>query len=118
MKPGPDPIEPDPGGGREANAAIEVRVNDEAWLRAPSFFNAGPDDPVFVLDPESGAITFGDGINGRRPPVGGDISVSYRYGDGASGHVAKWIDGESDLLGFWVDLSRGVQAVGWRKPPC
>jgi hypothetical protein len=71
-----------------------------------------------VLDPESGAISFGDGVNGRKPPIPGDIAVSYQYGGGASGNVAKQVDGENDLAGFWVDVGRRSQAAGWRKPPC
>jgi hypothetical protein len=106
-------VRPAPGDVRE----VEVRVNGEAWIRARSLLDAGPDDPVFVLNAETGAVTFGDGVNGRKPPVGGgDISVSYRYGDGSSGNIAKRIDAESDLKGFWVVAGAACQAVGWRKP--
>ena len=105
-----------PAHEREAEAMVEVSVNGEAWTRARSLSDAGPDDPVFVLDPESGGVTFGDGVNGRQPPVGaGVIVVSYRYGDGSSGNIARRIDDESDLTGFWVDLRCDRQAVGWRK---
>jgi hypothetical protein len=96
---------------------VEVRVNGEAWTHTQSLLDAGPGDHVYVLNPETGAVTFGDGVNGRKPPVGGgDISVSYRYGDGSSGNIAKRIDAESDLTGFWVVAEAGCQAVGWRKP--
>lgn len=79
--------------------------------------DAGPDDNVYVLDPETGVVTFGDRVNGRKPPVGGgDISVSYRYGDGSSGNIAKRIDAESDLIGFCVVADAACHAVGWRKP--
>ncbi len=106
-------IRPAPDDVRE----VEVRVNGEAWTHAQSLLDAGPGDHVYVLNPETGAVTFGDGVNGRKPPVGGgDISVSYRCGDGSSGNIAKRIDAESDLTGFWVVAEAGCQAVGWRKP--
>jgi hypothetical protein len=101
----------------EVEATVEVRVKGEAWTRARSLLDAGPDDPLFVVNPECGSITFGDGVNGRRPPVGvGNIIVSYRYGDGSSGNIAKRIDDDGELTGFWVDVGCGRQAVGWRKP--
>ena len=111
-------IEPAPGDGREGEAMVEVRVNGDPWIRAQSLLDAGPDDPVYVLDQETGAVTFGDGVFGRKPPVGdGNISIAYRYGGGASGSIAKRIDDESDLTGFCAVVGGGCQAVGWRKPP-
>ncbi len=41
---------------------------------------------VFTLDPESGIITFGDGIHGARPTR--QIVVSYAFGGGKQGNVA------------------------------
>ena len=105
-----------PAPAQETGATIEVSVNGEAWTRVRSLSDAGPDDPVFVLDPGSGGVTFGDGVSGRRPPVGVGIVVSYRDGDGSSGNVARRIDDESELTGFWLDLGCGGQAIGWRKP--
>lgn len=52
---------------------------------------ADPFDRLFDLDPEAGTITFGDGRNGRIPPLvpgaGRIVARSYRYGGGASGNV-------------------------------
>jgi predicted phage baseplate assembly protein len=42
---------------------------------------------VFVIDPESGSITFGNGLQGARPPSGAPIVASYAYGGGRAGNV-------------------------------
>jgi len=43
-------------------------------------------DRVYTLDVEDGEVSFGDGQQGARPPVGQDHAVgSYRYGAGGSG---------------------------------
>lgn len=42
---------------------------------------------VFALDPATGAIRFGDGIRGRRPPAQARLRADYEYGTGALGNV-------------------------------
>ncbi|GAP64386.2 hypothetical protein ARMA_2809, partial [Ardenticatena maritima] len=45
-----------------------------------SYAESGATPPpvnVFTLDPESGLIQFGTGVNGRRPPVGARIQATY-----------------------------------------
>jgi hypothetical protein len=102
---------------RRAAATIRVTVNDRAWIRVSSFRNAGPDDAVYVLDPEDGSIRFGDGVHGRRPQVGASIGVTYRDGAGSAGNISKRIDSQSHAAGFWVIVRRGRQAIGWGKRP-
>ena len=49
---------------------------------------------VFTIDPESGAIQFGDGTHGARPPLGATIRADYDFSVGADGNVAAGaIDG-------------------------
>jgi hypothetical protein len=49
---------------------------------------------VFTVDPESGAIQFGDGTRGARPPFGATIRADYDFSVGADGNVAAGaIDG-------------------------
>ena len=57
-------------------ASITVRVDDQDWRRVPNFDAAGPDDAVYVLDPEAGTVRFGDGQHGRRPPPGSVVTIS------------------------------------------
>ncbi len=62
------------------------------WRVTPSLDAAGPNDRVFTLDAESGAITFGDGTHGRIPPFtvsgGAIIALTYRWGGGVAGNVS------------------------------
>jgi predicted phage baseplate assembly protein len=59
-----------------------------SWLLKDDFFSSGPDDAVFTLDPDSGAIQFGDGDRGLIPSPGAQvIATSYRYGGGSRGNV-------------------------------
>src|SRR5690606_41367728 len=48
-------------------------------------------DRVYTLDDETGAITFGDGLHGRIPPVGRDSILAERYqrGGGAAANAVK-----------------------------
>ncbi len=62
------------------------------WVRADDFDSSGPDDPHFVFDAASGAVTFGDGINGDVPQAAADpeerniriISLQTSLGDVAN----------------------------------
>ena len=68
----------------------DVWVDGVRWRRVASFGEARPEDEVYVLDVESGSIEFGDGANGRRPPVGAEVIVAvYRHGSGSSGNVGR-----------------------------
>jgi hypothetical protein len=42
---------------------------------------------VFTVDRESGAIRFGDGLRGARPPAGASIVANYAFGGGRAGNV-------------------------------
>ena len=58
------------------------------------FAGAGPNDPVYVLDPTTGQVRFGDGVNHGRIPVA-DLSApasnivarTYQFGGGARTNV-------------------------------
>jgi hypothetical protein len=45
---------------------------------------------VFIVDAESGAVRFGDGEHGARPPRGSRVRVSYRQGAGPGSVTATW----------------------------
>ncbi|MFZ0546124.1 MAG: putative baseplate assembly protein [Candidatus Promineifilaceae bacterium] len=75
------------------------------WTRTDDLYAAEQDETVFTIDPESGAITFGDGLRGMRPPQGRRIRVSYEYGGGPEGKLAVGQLNKSSLLpgGFKVE---------------
>jgi predicted phage baseplate assembly protein len=59
------------------------------WREVDSLADHGPDDEVFVLDPEQGEIHFGDGVHGALVPEGFRNVVARRYhvGSGRAGAV-------------------------------
>jgi predicted phage baseplate assembly protein len=58
------------------------------WVRVDDFFRSGPDDPHYMLDPENGTITLGDGRRGRIPVADAQVTATrYRVGGGAIGNV-------------------------------
>ncbi|PWS37598.1 putative baseplate assembly protein [Falsiroseomonas bella] len=69
---------------------VQVRgtLGWEKWTRVDDLALGGPDDPVYLLDPVEGTITFGDGLHGRMPLPGEAIRcLGYRAGGGARGNV-------------------------------
>ena len=79
----------------DENLIVEVEANTEngatvwqRWTRTDDLFAAEQDETVFVIDPESGEIRFGDGLRGMRPPQGRRVRISYAYGGGPEGNLA------------------------------
>ncbi|MGH2457766.1 MAG: putative baseplate assembly protein [Chloroflexota bacterium] len=75
-------------------ASISVVVQDvdtntvTVWRLVSDLLSAGPDDAVFMLDPEAAQVTTGDGLtHGARPQRGWRVLVSYEYGGGIQGNV-------------------------------
>lgn len=67
---------------------VELRNEPETWSAVADFFGCKAGDPVFVLDPETGTLTFGDGVHGRIPVAGAEIIArEYRYGGGQVGNA-------------------------------
>jgi glycine dehydrogenase len=52
---------------------------------------------LFVLDPETGRIVFGEGERGKRPPAD-NIGSDYRHGGGKGGNVAAAPYGSASIL--------------------
>jgi len=61
----------------------------ETWRRCDRLSEQGPHDRVYELDLRSDEITFGNGVNGQRPPAGAQVLVTYKVCDGAAGGVAR-----------------------------
>jgi predicted phage baseplate assembly protein len=61
------------------------------WQEVDDLFAFGPDDEVYVLDPVSGEVSFGDGVHGKAVPQGlrNVVALSYAVGGGSAGAVDK-----------------------------
>lgn len=108
---------------RDRPFELQVLVDEEdgekrVWRVAPgnTFASAGKDDRVFVVDPVTGTLTFGNGIRGRMLPVGSfNVGVqSYHAVPGTVGNVApldiRLVEGRGDAL----DVSNLLPASGGR----
>ena len=78
------------------SGSVAVQVGSDApWTEIADLYDAPPETApgalphVFHLDAESGTITFGDGLHGKRPPNGAILSATYDYCAGAGGMVGK-----------------------------
>jgi predicted phage baseplate assembly protein len=61
---------------------------EEIWKPVGDFYKAGPADACFILDPQAGMLTFGDGVRGRIPVAGSQVvAARYRSGGGALGNT-------------------------------
>jgi predicted phage baseplate assembly protein len=77
---------------------VTVEVADDgaltSWTKCKRLSDFGRIDCVYELDPIAARITFGNGINGRMPPAGAKIYVSYVVCEGKGGNMArnrKWV---------------------------
>lgn len=81
-----------------------VTVEGERWLHVESLDEAGPDDEVFVVDPVTGTVEFGDGVHGKRPV--GTVTTKARNRTGAGGAGAITAAGAVWVAGTWWLVKR------------
>jgi hypothetical protein len=103
--------------GDPPQQTLIVQVQDPngnwvTWQYIDDLFAASSDDQVFTVDPEAGSITFGNGINGYRPPVGKSIRVTYEYGGGLDGQVEIGAINKSPKLPGGFTVANPVQTWG------
>jgi hypothetical protein len=69
--------------------ALDIRSEDGvAWVERADLDRSGPGDADVVRDTRAGVIRFGNGVNGRRPPPGVQLSVfGLRRTLGAAGNL-------------------------------
>jgi hypothetical protein len=101
-------------GIEETSFQLEVEETGRGFLRWETIADlamAGPDAAVFQLNPEAGAVRFGDGVRGRIPARGARIKVALmRAGGGQAGNVAAGV-----LTA--VDVAGGPQLKVWQPQP-
>jgi len=82
----------DPEGLAAVGSTLTVMVNQVRWNEQATLLESSPTAQDFTTaEDDSGqtTITFGDGINGARPPTGkNNIHARYRKGLGTSGNLA------------------------------
>lgn len=83
---------------------IEVEETPGQWVRwqpVMTFAASRDHDKHYVVDLESGAVTFGNGICGFVPQLGQRIrAAEYRYGGGSAGNVGAKAINKVETLGL------------------
>lgn len=85
------PLQPASEAAQASTFVLEVQNANNAWEQwqlVDDLYAAASIDRVYTLDPESGQVSFGNGLRGLRPPAGKNIRVSYEYGGGPAGQLA------------------------------
>ncbi len=99
----------------------EITVNGERWQEVEDLDRSDSLDKHYVLDQTRGTITFGDGENGRKPPVRAHVrATEYVHGGGTTGNVSantRWeFVRKDETLGSTelpaVDLTAAGPATG------
>jgi hypothetical protein len=121
------PSQPPVAGARENGESLDaligrtpvvIQVGDEIWRLVPSLEDAAPDHPWFTLDPETGRIDFGNGLNGQVPAPGQRIVARwYQASAGRAGNVGKGLGWRFlDLAVSGVELTNPASASGGADP--
>lgn len=73
------------------DGSVLVEVAGVQWVHYDHLLDAGPNDTAYTTITDENGVTFvrfGDDVNGRIPPTGALLGVTYRIGSGAAGNVA------------------------------
>jgi hypothetical protein len=97
-----------------------VSVEGVVWTRVKNFLTSVATDRHYVVElsgNDRATIVFGDGVNGRIPPLGvGNIAASFRYGANNNGNVgANTVTVDKTGLTFINKLWNPRQGSGWSE---
>jgi len=74
------------------NENVTVAETGEVWVKWSAFedfFTSDENCRHYTIDRTFGTIKFGNGINGKIPPITGTIKATYQTGGGTAGNVAS-----------------------------
>lgn len=101
---------------KSIDGSFVVKVDGVEWTEVSSFIDSLSTDTHFVIEAteeDGAAVIFGNGVNGKIPPLGAIIEVTYRIGGGYDGNI------EIDELtvidtapSYVLDASNTTQGVG------
>jgi hypothetical protein len=94
-----------------AQAGPEVPVIDDRQTPGAPPPAPAPTD-VFVADYEAGVLTFGDGLHGRRLPLGARVFANYEFCEGSAGNVAPLTIATAPTLPSGFTVANPVRSWG------
>lgn len=71
-------------------ASMIVAVDDVVWTQVDNFLDSISTSEHYLVEVDSDQVpkvVFGDGINGKAPPLNSDLVYSYKVGGGSDGNV-------------------------------
>lgn len=68
---------------------LALTINGEPWSETEDLASSGPEDLHYVVDRDSGQISFGDGKHGAVPPTGATFDLRLSVGGGIAGHFYR-----------------------------
>jgi len=77
----------------------EITIDGDEWRRVTSFSGLGSTDEVYTFDYVTGVVTFGNGVEGKAPPISSSIIINYTPDLNTAGkeiYSNKWISVKSD----------------------
>lgn len=97
---------------------VDEPTGSKVWSRCDRLSERSPDENVYELDARKGQVMFGNGVNGRIPPAGSQVFVTYVVSDGEQGNVTcnrKWkVTGIDGVFGINPDpITGGAAPFGW-----
>jgi hypothetical protein len=95
--------------------ALKVRIKESGgireWQPVDDLSRSGPQDLVYRLDTDTGALLLGNGLNGHLPESDSEIAIDYPHCDGNAGNTARgkrWtVLGIGDSFGVNLDPVAG-----------
>jgi hypothetical protein len=82
---------------------VEEPAGWTRWREVDDFAASSESDRHYVLDPEAGEVSFGNGVRGAVPQIGQRIRANgYRYGGGGAGNAAPKAVSKVDVGGVKV----------------
>ncbi len=103
---------------------VALTVDGVRWVRTDDLESApaeaadpgtdatGDDGRVYTVDRASGAVRFGNGLHGARPPSGAAIVARYDFGGGVAGNVGIGAVSSGPALPTGVKVSSPVPTWG------
>ena len=92
----------------------------EHWLEVPDWDRSGPFDSHYVVQRETGIVSFGDGRVGRVLPAEALVEARYAVGAGASGNLPagtlRHLLQRSPALPATLEVTQPVDAWGGAEP--
>jgi hypothetical protein len=101
-------------------ASLTVTVDGVEWTEAPTFFNTGPQDQIYVVshdDNQETFVTFGDGVHGSLLSSGiKNVVATYRVGAGQAAPPANAISQISRPVDGLRAVVSPIDADGGQDP--